>query len=75
MGDGRDGMLINQMIGLSAKDEAEVIETDDDPLELTASDKFDGHSISIPAKLVEKLILNVNLVLDDGHSLLPLKKT
>ncbi len=63
-------MLINQMIGLSTKDKAEVIETDDDPLELTASDKFDGHSISIPPKLVEKLILNVNLVLDHSHCLL-----
>ena len=62
--DGGNGMLVDQLIGLSPQEEAEIIEALDDPFQFTASGQFDGHPNSIFSNLVEKLILDADLILD-----------
>ena len=55
-------MLINQMVGLSPEDDAEIIEAEDDPFHLATRGQLDQDMFPIPADSVEKLILNVHLV-------------
>jgi hypothetical protein len=57
-------MLVDQLVGLSPQDEAEIIEALNDPFQSTASGQFDGHSNPIFSNLVEKLILDAHLILD-----------
>jgi hypothetical protein len=57
-------VFVNQLIGFSSQDEAEIVEALKDPFQLTAGGQFDAHPNSIFSNLVEKLILHVHLVFD-----------
>ena len=60
-------MFIDQLVMLPSKDETEVIKADDRPFDLTAIGQFDDHMASISTNPIEKLILNINLILHHGH--------
>jgi len=57
-------MLINQMVGLSPEDDAEIIKAQDDPFDLMAGGQFDRHVFPISSDTIEKLILDIDLILD-----------
>ena len=57
-------MLINQMVGLSPEDDAEIIKAQDDPFDPMAGGQFDRHVFPISPDTIEKLILDIDLVLD-----------
>lgn len=63
-------MFIDQLIRLSPEDDTEIIKAQDDPFDLMARGQFDHHRVSIPPDTIEKLILDINLILD--HALPPL---
>ncbi len=57
-------MLINQLVGLSPEDDAEIIKAEDDSLDLTARGQFDHHAFPISPDSIEKLVLDIDLILD-----------
>jgi len=57
-------MLINQMVGLSPEDDAEIIKAQDDSFDLMAGGQFDRHVFPISPDTIEKLILDIDLILD-----------
>jgi hypothetical protein len=56
-------MLIDKLIRLTPKNEAEIVEARHDSLDLLTAHQLDGYSDSIPTDPVEKLILNIDLIL------------
>lgn len=61
-------MLVNELVPLCPKDKTEVVEAHDDALDLLTADERYGHAVPIPPNPVEKLILDIDLILDH-HSL------
>lgn len=57
-------MLINQSFVLIFYDHAEIIETGDEPLDLFARDQFNDYDNPLLPHPVEKLILNIDLILN-----------
>ena len=57
-------MLIDELVRLAPQDEAEIVEAHDDSFDLLTADQLYGHTDSIPANPIEKLILNIDLILD-----------
>jgi hypothetical protein len=57
-------MLINKLVRLTPKNKAEIVEARHDSLDLLTAHQLDGHSDSIPADPVKKLVLNIDLILD-----------
>ena len=57
-------MLINQMVGLSPEDDAEIIKAQDDSFDLMAGGQFNRHVFPISPDTIEKLILDIDLILD-----------
>jgi hypothetical protein len=57
-------MFIDQLIRLSPDDNTEIIKAQDNPFDLMARGQFDHHRVTIPPDTIEKLILDINLILD-----------
>ena len=57
-------MFINQMVGLSPEDNAEIIKAQDESFDLMAGGQFDRHVFPISPDTIEKLILDIDLILD-----------
>jgi hypothetical protein len=62
-------MLINQLIRLSPDDDTKIIEAENNPFDLPTRGQFDRHMLPIPSETIEKLILDINLILQ--HTLGP----
>jgi len=62
-------MLINQLIRLSPGNNTEIIEAENNPFDLATRGQFDYHLFPIPSDTIEKLILDINLILH--HTLGP----
>ena len=56
-------MFIDQLIRLPSKDDTEIVEAEDDSLHPVTCGQFDHHVLPVTTDTVEKLILNVHLVL------------
>ncbi len=61
-------MFIDQLVTLRSKDETEIIKPEDDPFDPATGHQFDHHMASISPNPIEKLILNINLILYHGSS-------
>ena len=57
-------MLIDQPFVPIFDDQAEIIEANDEPLDLFSRDELNDYGNPLPAHPVEKLILNVDLILN-----------
>jgi hypothetical protein len=57
------------MVSLSPEHQTEIVEAENDPFDPAAGGQFDDHVASISADTIEKLILDINLILH--HGLLP----
>jgi len=57
-------MFIHQMVGLPPEDDAEIIKAQDDSFDLMAGGQFDRHVLPISPDTIEKLILDIDLILD-----------
>jgi len=66
-------MFVNQLIGLPPEDDAEIIKAEDDPFDLMARGQFDHHAFPISPDAIEKLILDINLILDQAFPSPPQK--
>lgn len=66
-------MLVNQLVGLSPEDDAEIIKAQDDPFDLMARGQFDFHAFPISPDTIEKLILDIDLILDHAFPSPPQK--
>jgi len=60
-------MFINQMVSFSPENQTEIVEAENDSFNLTAGGQFDDHMASISTDTIEKLILDINLILHHGH--------
>ena len=60
-------MFINQMVSLSPENQTEIVEAENDSFNLTAGGQFDDHVASIPTDTIEKLILDIDLILYHSH--------
>jgi hypothetical protein len=60
-------MFINQMVSLSPENYTEIVEAENDSFDLTAGSQLNDHMASISTDTIEKLILDINLILHHGH--------
>ena len=70
-GNRADCMFVDQLIRFSPEDDAKIIETEDDPLELTTRGQLDRDMVAISPYAIEKLVLNIDLILHDCHLVSP----
>ena len=56
-------MFIDQLIRLSSEDDTEIIEAEDDSFHPVTCGQFDHHMFPVTPDAIEKLILDVHLVL------------
>jgi hypothetical protein len=56
-------MFIDQLIRLSSDDDTEIIEAENNPLHPVTCGQFDHHMLPVPPDAIEKLILDVHLIL------------
>jgi len=56
-------MFIDQLIRLPSEDNTEIIEAENNPFHLATRGQFNHHMFPIPPDTIEKLILDVNLIL------------
>jgi hypothetical protein len=66
-------MFIDQLIRLSSEDDTEIVKAKNNPFDLTARGQFNHHMVSISPDTIEKLILDINLVLDHARPPSPQK--
>jgi len=60
-------VFIDQMVSLSSEHQAEIVKAENGSFDLMASGQLNDHVASIPPDTIEKLILNINLILHHGH--------
>jgi len=65
--DGSNRMLVDQLVSLSPQDDTEVVETVDHSFDPLAIDEFNDDMVSFPPDPIQKLILNIDLILHHGH--------
>jgi hypothetical protein len=56
-------MLVDELIRLASQDETEIIEAHDDSFDLLTAQHLYRYTVTIPANPIEKLILNIDLIL------------
>ena len=56
-------MFIDQLIRLSSEDDTKIIEAEDDSFHFVARGQFDHHVLPVAPDAIEKLILDVHLIL------------
>lgn len=56
-------MFIDQLIRLPSEDDTEIIEAKDDSFHLVTCGQFDHHMFPVTPDAIEKLILDVHLIL------------
>jgi len=62
-GDGADGVFIDQLIRLSSEDDTEIVEAENHSLHFVTRGQFDHHVFPVTPDPIEKLILDVHLIL------------
>ena len=55
-------MFVNQMVGFSPEDDAEIIEAQDGSFDLMARGQLDHHMFTVSPDTVKKLILDIDLI-------------
>jgi hypothetical protein len=60
-------VFVDELIRLASQDETEIIEAHDDSFDLLTAQHLHRYTVTIPANPIEKLILNVDLILGHHH--------
>jgi len=59
-------VFIDQFVSLASKDDTEIVKTVDDPFEFATGGQLYNDMAPVPPDPVEKLILNIDLILQHG---------